>query len=197
MKFLLKYPILFKAFNVVIGTEKTSRMLIDNYIQPKEGMKLLDIGCGMGKIAGRMPQVKYTGVDISELYIASARKHYPHAEFIVGNAVNVLLPEQHFERVIMLGVLHHLNDEEAGIIIQRISKLLSPGGRAIFLEPCFVDNQHFFARWMLKNDRGQYVRNQAGYELLLRPHFPILNVTFHHALLRIPYTHAIFEGRKE
>lgn len=196
LKNLLKHSAIFATFNWFIGADATRKEFVSRYIRPTKGMKILDIGCGMGEYAGLMPEVDFTGIDISPEYIETARKHYPDAKFHLGDAASVDLPENHFDAVIMFGVFHHLTETEAATILERIAHWLKPEGRGIFSEPCYVEGQHPFARMMLNNDRGEYVRDQAGYEALMHITFPELKVDIRHDLLRIPYTHAVFEGRR-
>ena len=61
------------------------------------------------------------------------------------------------------------------------------------LDGCFADGQSRFARWMLRRDRGQFVRELPGYLRLAEAVFPTVTPAVRHDLLRIPYTVAILE----
>ena len=59
---------------------------LQSYAQVKPHVRLLDVGCGTGDVLEYLPQVKYTGVDISKVYVASARRRYPdRGTFLVGD----------------------------------------------------------------------------------------------------------------
>ncbi|MGI8513367.1 MAG: class I SAM-dependent methyltransferase, partial [Solirubrobacteraceae bacterium] len=63
------------------------------------------------------------------------------------------------------------------------------------LDPTFVPGQARAARWLLSRDRGQAVRDPAGYQALASSHFAQVTATVRHDLARVPYTHAILECR--
>ncbi len=63
----------------------------------------LDVGCGVGDLLPALIergfQGTYTGVDLLPAFIAEAQAkfaNYPHAQFIVGNAVRLALPPHDF-----------------------------------------------------------------------------------------------------
>ena len=51
------------------------------------GAKILDAGCGPGRVAGYLQENGYTavGVDLDEVLIAEAQSVYPDAEWRVGD----------------------------------------------------------------------------------------------------------------
>ena len=56
---------------------------------------------------------------------------------------------------------------------------------------CFVPGQSRLARWVLRQDRGKFVRQRDEYERLAATSFSKLDTHVRHDLLRIPYTHLI------
>ena len=52
-------------------------------LAPKQGEKILDLGCGTGDLAKKLDDlgVNVVGVDNSENMITEARKKYPHISF--------------------------------------------------------------------------------------------------------------------
>ena len=117
----------------------------------------------------------------------------------VVEAVNAELVRKYagFDLVLATGVLHHLTDAEAVDLFRVAHAALKPGGRLVTLDGCFSPGQSFVARQMLKNDRGQYVRDEAGYLALARQVFVEVTPTVTTDLLRIPYTHLVMECRRE
>lgn len=81
---------------------------------------------------------KVTGIDISPKMIelslrnASFNDVNENTQFLEMSAQNMKLENDTFDFVVGLGALHHLNLELAG---KEISRVLRPGGRAIFIEP--------------------------------------------------------------
>lgn len=97
---------------------------------------LLDYGCSNGWMVEQYAELgaaSITGIDISETGIAQAIQRYGHlAKFYVGDAHNVPFPDESFDVVVGRSILHHLDFERA---LQEITRILRPGGRAIFIEP--------------------------------------------------------------
>ena len=68
---------------------------------------------------------------------------------------------------------------------------LSAKGRLVTYDGCYVPDQSRIARWLLRNDRGQYVRTRDAYEKLAGSAFARVEPHLRHDMLRIPYTHLI------
>jgi ubiquinone/menaquinone biosynthesis C-methylase UbiE len=60
-----------------------------------------------------------------------ARERAPEARFLVAPAEDTGLPDESFERVVGKWVLHHVDVAAAA---REVSRLLRPGGRAVFFE---------------------------------------------------------------
>lgn len=103
------------------------------------GLRVLEYGCGTGghslEIAQRGGRV--TGIDISAVGIAMAEEKarslgLDNATYRVMDAENLEFEDGSFDLVIGEGILHHLRLERS---YAEISRVLAPGGRAIFMEP--------------------------------------------------------------
>jgi ubiquinone/menaquinone biosynthesis C-methylase UbiE len=104
----------------------------------RERGRALDIGTGPGqiviKLARRLPQWKFTGVDRSPGMIAQARENLAAAggeladrvEFQVADGNRLPFPDQSFDLVLCNSVLHHL--AEPGKLLSEMERLASPGG---------------------------------------------------------------------
>lgn len=88
------------------------RFLFDDWLV--EGDKVLDLGCGNGRFFEVLKDknVDYIGIDSSEKLIKIARKRYPQAKFQVADALNLLPPNNYFNKVFSIAVLHHIPSEE-------------------------------------------------------------------------------------
>jgi len=78
------------------------------------GEKVLDLGCGNGRLFEVLKQkeVEYTGVDFSEKLTQIAKRRYPEAEFKVGNALELPFTPGFFDKVYSISVLQHIPSEE-------------------------------------------------------------------------------------
>jgi hypothetical protein len=89
--------------------------------------------------------------------------------------------------------LHHLADDEALALLRLARAALKPGGRFVTFDGCLVDGQSAFARFLLRRDRGRFVRHRDDYLRLASRVFPNVTASVRHDLLRLPYTHIILE----
>ena len=63
------------------------------------------------------------------------------------------------------------------------------------IDPCFAPGQSPVARWLLRRDRGRFVRTRPAYLALAREAYPSVESDLRHDLLRIPYTHLVMVAR--
>jgi cyclopropane fatty-acyl-phospholipid synthase-like methyltransferase len=198
MKSLLGHAAVYSVFAKAVGAKRGRRLYVDQHIRPRSGFKILDIGCGPGDILEALPLVDYHGFDLSSDYITSARRKYGDRGHFSVHSVNADLAKIYadFDLVLATGVLHHLDDSEAKSLFELALAALREGGRLVTLDGCYMAEQSFMARFLLKQDRGQFVRTEEGYLRLARSVFSDVESTLHNDLLRIPYTHIVMECRK-
>lgn len=191
---ILAVPVVYQLWWNVVGGPGRAKVLISEYIKPGVGGRILEIACGPGTIVGYLPQSEYVGFDISSRYIERARKRFPHAQFFcerVGQFSPV--SQQSFDTVLALGIVHHLDDEEARQLFQIAYDVLKSGGKLVTLDGVWTENQSSIARWLLARDRGEYVRNEQEYLRIASQVFRNVRSSIRHDLLRIPYSHLILE----
>jgi SAM-dependent methyltransferase len=178
----------------LLGAEHLRKVLVRDYIRPQSGMSILDIGCGTASILAHLPEVKYVGFDMNSLYIDAARAQFGSRGTFVCGDVNAAPPEAQggsFDRVLAIGLLHHLEDTEVRGLMTSARKLLARGGKLLTIDPCYRDGQSWFARFLIDRDRGQNPRTEAGYVALARSIFDSAQATVREDLLRVPYTHLV------
>ena len=193
---ILSSSYVYDTFQALVGAKRFRQRITERYLRPLPGMHIIDVGCGTGAMLDYLPKgVKYYGFDLSQDYIKHAKNQFgSKGEFYcadVASAPELRLPKA--DLIIVIGLLHHLDDAEAINLIRDITQLLTPSGRCVAVDPCFEENQSRIARWFLERDRGQNVRDQSAY-LSLTDGLPVkAKVEISHDLLRIPYTHSIME----
>jgi SAM-dependent methyltransferase len=197
-RWLLARPSVYRTFvRVVVSGDKRSRY-VANVLQPRPSDRVLDIGCGTADILDYLPGVDYHGFDANPAYIESARRRFSgRASFycrrVGSDAIQGL---GLFDLALATGVLHHLTDEQALVLLRLAYEALKPGGRLVCRDGCYVPGQNPIARLILACDRGRYVRDKAGYLELASSVFKSIKPTIYHDLYRIPYTHIVLECQR-
>jgi SAM-dependent methyltransferase len=195
----LSVPLIYKLFQDAIGGNALRRRFIRDHVRPQPHNRIIDIGCGPAQILPWLPEVDYLGFDVNPAYIAAAcRKHRNKGTFVVGDTQS-LWNDSRFTNadiVIGLGILHHLNDEEATHCLQFAWRALKPGGRLVCLDACSVPAQGFLRRFVMSLDRGQNVRTEQAYRDLAKGIFDNPETSVDMKPMRIPYVTVVLECRK-
>jgi cyclopropane fatty-acyl-phospholipid synthase-like methyltransferase len=194
LRSLLAIPAAYNLWWNLIGGPAFAQTLVRDYLQPRAGARILEIGCGPGTIVGYLPQVEYLGFDLSSEYIEMARKRFPQAQFVCERVSRFSLAQQRsFDAVLALGIVHHLDDQEARQLFQIAYDALKSGAKLITVDGVWSDHQSGASRWLLARDRGKHVRNQGEYVKIASQAFANIRASVRHDLIRIPYSHLILE----
>jgi cyclopropane fatty-acyl-phospholipid synthase-like methyltransferase len=192
---MLGAPQIYSFAMRMIGGQKARKVHAEQYISAKPGDRVLDVGCGPADILNFLPDIHYVGIDMESSYIASAKEKFRNrGSFIIGD-VAAIDPSsfEPFDIILANGLLHHLNDDQVFRLLESCKKLLKPNGRMITLDGCYTEKQHIFDRWMLDNDRGDFVRREHEYRALATRVFASVTLHKRTDLLRIPYTILLME----
>jgi SAM-dependent methyltransferase len=192
LKSILAVPAAYRLFGRVVGGNARATF-VREYLRPAAGDRVLDLGCGPADLLAYLPPCDYVGVDLDPQYVAAAQERYgDRGTFRCGPAEAVAdLEPGAFDLVVASGLLHHLTDEQAVDTLRVAHTALRPGGRFVSLDGCFTPGQSPVARWLLRRDRGRFVRDLPGYVRLAGAVFPAVRPAVRHDLMRLPYTHAI------
>jgi SAM-dependent methyltransferase len=191
---VLAIPAAYQFWSSVVGGAAYAKVLVNEYIQPRAGSRILEIGCGPGTIVRYLPPSEYSGFDLSPEYIELAKRRFPKAHFVCERVSRFsLAKEQSFDFVLALGITHHLDDAEARQLFQIAHDALKPGGKLVTSDGVWTDGQSPVARWLLARDRGEHIRREREYVEIASKVFSNIRASVRHDLLRIPYTHLILE----
>lgn len=189
----------YTAFQRLVAKRNIFEVLREDYV-PETGdasVRVLDIGCGPGVFLTHFPLVaprNYVGIDPNPRYTATGRERHPGATFLTGTVDTVEVPPPGgFDLVTLVGVMHHLGDDDAVAALEFARRHVRAGGRVFTFDPVLLDAQRWVARRIIRADRGKCVRVAEGYLAMLHQVFGEGAVSHHvrHDLLRVPYDHFI------
>lgn len=197
VKSLLAHPAIFDFYQALIGANHAKRIFVEEWVRPASGDRVLDIGCGTGAVVPFLPDgLDITAIDISDDYIAAARARYnSRASFRVGDAADSAVDlGGGFDVAYAFGVFHHLPDSVALRLLEGALRHLRPGGRFISIDPTLIAGQSWLSRFIVTNDRGQYIRSPEEFSDLFGLYTPEIEVRTN--LLRIPFAQALMSFAK-
>ncbi len=146
-------------------------------VQPVEGMRLLDVGCGDGRLCHELSGrgIELLGVDHSVRAINFAIAFCPECRFIVCDIVN-LDYKQYFDVIAMVEVLEHLPPAMVPVVIDRLWRALKGDGRLVVSVPTTnlslgeKHYQHFTVESLLESIGPQFeVESVKGHLEVGRP----------------------------
>ena len=130
-------------------------------------IKILDIGCGSGEISRFFNNLDYIGIDVNSDYIEFARKIYKK-NFEVMNAQKLRFKKHYFDYVVIIGVLHHIDDKNCNLILNEIKRVIKDTGKIIIIEDVNTQSKiDLLGNIIRKLDVGEHIRTQKEWLELL------------------------------
>jgi SAM-dependent methyltransferase len=174
-----------------LGAHRVQRALVDHFLDIEPGMRILDVGAGTGALRAALPECSYTALEPNSAYVAAMRDQFAGSDVTVveGTTREMTRINGEFDRIVMIALLHHLDDATATEAFGNAAQLLAPGGRVVTMDNCFHSGQARVARTLAKMDRGANVRQAPAYAGLATPAFRNVRSSLSTGLLRVPYSH--------
>jgi ubiquinone/menaquinone biosynthesis C-methylase UbiE len=104
-------------------------------------LRLLDVGCGTGRaldlIKQAWPRLPAVGLDMSEAYVAEARRHLKRwcwINFIIGNGEAIPLEDESHDAVTSIFMLHELPPNVRRNVFGEFARVLKRGGRLVVVD---------------------------------------------------------------
>jgi len=109
---------------------RSSQDLVDDWLAPSAGERVLDLGCGSGELTALIARsgAHVKGMDASADMIAAARTAHPHVPFEVQDA-HTLQATASFDAVFSNAALHWMRPLDS--VFGRVHGALRPGGRLV------------------------------------------------------------------
>jgi SAM-dependent methyltransferase len=191
---ILRHPQIYQSFQRAGGFFGARVRAIESYLSLNSGDHVIDVGCGPGFIVSLLPAgTRYNGIDVDRTYISYAQRRFGAVgSFHCGRFDESTAARIGPADVIMMnGLLHHLTDEEAFAVLHVARNALKPNGTLFTLDGCFRGGQSRIAQWLLRHDRGKFVRTEAGYRQLLGAALGNVRTYLREDLSLVPYTFLI------
>ena len=100
----------------------------------QEGDKVLDIGCGNGRLieAFKGRKIDYYGVDVSREMIGIAKAKHSEGKFQIADALNLPFSANYFDKIYSIAVFHHIPSKEFRLqFLREAKRVLKPEGLLI------------------------------------------------------------------
>lgn len=188
---ILRLSFVYRTYQYLVIKKSTYNFIYQYIFKTNENSIVLDCGCGPAQYRKLIKSKKYIGVDFNPNHIQTAKKNYPNDIFyegdlskfdfqIIGKVTDVLL----------FGLLHHLNDENAKNLINNLLNQLEKNGKLTAIDPVYVIQKNFydsFANFIASKDQGNYVRKENEYRKLVNSELATVETQIYKNLLRIPF----------
>jgi len=191
---LLENPWIYDRFQNFVYRAGQRNKFVSDLISPKPGLRFLDVGCGTADVLRHLPQIEYLGIDSNNHYIEIARQRYgDRGDFQVADVRDSEFSSRgRFDRILLLGVLHHLSDPECSELLARLALILEPDGYLVTLDPAFQEQQGLISWLVSRSDRGRFVRHHERYRELLQTNFSLETAVIRDDFLRLPSCTSLF-----
>jgi SAM-dependent methyltransferase len=130
----------YDALSRLVAGPLVARIAADVAAVAPHGARVLEVGCGPGRLSIRLARqhgLDVTGLDLDPAMIARARANADRAGngaqgrpwFLVGDVAALAFPDGSFDLVVSTLSMHHWADPAAGLA--EIGRVLRPAGRAL------------------------------------------------------------------
>lgn len=113
--------------------------------------KILDYGCGYGRIAAELHEYGYSniiGVDVSPEMIKRARLDYPQLKFEIIEGNRLPYQDASFDAALLIGVLTAVPDTaNQKAVVAEIFRVLKPGGFLYVTDFCLQSDDRNLERY--------------------------------------------------
>lgn len=149
---------------------RTQKKIIRQYFTADPNERVLDLGCGTGEFSPHFSKSQYIGIDIDPKNIAYARKHY-NGDFRIADGRRLPFPNENFDKVLVVGVFHHLSTEDCRLVFKEIKRMLKKYGKILIMED--TRSGRPIVKFMQSVDQGAYIRDFSEWNSMVAENFII------------------------
>jgi len=127
----------------------------------EEGMRIVDLGCGSGRLASTLHQrgkFSYVGIDIIQSLLDYSKQKAPSYEFVLHRGLSIPQPDGSADMVSAFSLFTHLLQAETFIYLQEAVRVLKPGGKVVFSFLEFSEPKH----WAVFEHTVNVTRGSSG-----------------------------------
>jgi ubiquinone/menaquinone biosynthesis C-methylase UbiE len=111
-------------------------------------LRLIDVGCGTGRFLDCCkqvwPRLPVLGLDMSEAYVAEARRHLRQwcwIDFVVANGEAIPVESASQDAVTSIFTFHELPPKVRRIVFGEFARVLKPGGRLVVVDSLQIGDE--------------------------------------------------------
>lgn len=197
----LEIPEIYSWFQKQIAKKNYREWFFKKYIGDTSDKRILDLGCGTADILDYIRDEKlYVGIDNNKQYIEKNKRIFAdretckfyHADL---NAYSEKATQK-FDIVLMIGVMHHIDDNAVNDVMTCIKRIIADGGIYVSLDPCYTKDMNPIARLLCMLDRGRYVRYADDFIRIQEKYWTDVKYDIRTDTLRfLPYSVIIFTNK--
>ncbi|MGH6852455.1 MAG: class I SAM-dependent methyltransferase, partial [Methylocella sp.] len=117
------------------------------YYGLKNGMSLIDLGCGSGRLASELStcmNIEYLGIDIvQDLLTYAQSKSDKTYRFVINSELNIPSGDCSADMVSAFSIFTHILHDETYLYLEDIKRVLRPGGHLVFSFLEFAEEGHW------------------------------------------------------
>ncbi|OLB73700.1 MAG: hypothetical protein AUI16_16520, partial [Alphaproteobacteria bacterium 13_2_20CM_2_64_7] len=111
-------------------------------------LRLLDVGCGTGRFLDAFkqawPRLPALGVDLSEAYVAEAKRHLRRwcwINVMVANGEALPVKDESQDAVTSIFMFHELPPKVRRVVLREFARVLKPGGRLVVVDSLQIGDE--------------------------------------------------------
>jgi ubiquinone/menaquinone biosynthesis C-methylase UbiE len=162
----------------VFDTDYSDDPYLDKFLAYlKKGSKILDLGCGTGRITQYYSDKGFdvTGIDLSDEMIGYAKRNHPQIDFICKDMRSINYPKESIDAISFSYSLFHLNKKDVPLILEKshyISKengimfiVLQEGSGEVYIDEPFSPGDKLFLN-LYTEEEIKEILEKTGFKII-------------------------------